>query len=139
MQNAARERYVIVAARFRHGSLQLIRGGLMRVRICGGREYNDCGRVWCELSLLHAQEPFTLVICGGARGVDAFALLWAETHDVPSIKCCARWDGVQAADCLIQSFEVGNPDLVIAFPGGPGTARSVTQAQSLRIRMVIID
>ena len=113
----------------------------MRVLVCGGRDYEDCERLWWELGCLHIQHPITLIITGGARGADSLARLWAESHNVASITYEAQSTRRVRVTSPLRNrllLEEGKPDLVVAFPGGYATADCVTQARALgiEIRMV---
>jgi len=54
----------------------------MRVLVCGGRAYTDRDELYAELDRLHAEYVFTTIIAGGAGGVDALALEWAQAHGI---------------------------------------------------------
>lgn len=97
----------------------------MRVLICGGRDYNDR---WFMFDCLDKYEaefgPFDCVIEGGARGVDTFAKIWANDLNIPVEEYPADWKTHGKSAGYIrnkQMLDEGKPDLVIAFPGGPGT------------------
>lgn len=103
----------------------------MKVVVCGGRDYDSPAHVWHDLNILHEQYKFTDLMQGGARGVDKFAKEWAATK--PEIKrhvCRAQWDryGNAAGPMRNARMMEWEPDFVIAFPGGKGTANLVKQA-----------
>lgn len=110
----------------------------MRVLICGGRDFNNVAFIWSRLDRLHEQTPFTAIITGGARGVDAIASEWAVTK--PGIQryvCKADWDKHGRAAGPIRNARMleWNPDLVVAFPGGRGTADMMRRAHEASVRI----
>jgi len=97
------------------------------VLVCGGRNYKDSRRVFEELDAL---EP-TLVIEGGASGADQLAFRWAQARQVPVITHFANWKALGRAAGPIRNGEMlarWKPNVVLAFPGGAGTANMVKQA-----------
>ena len=108
----------------------------MRVIVCGGRELANAAFVWLNLDRIHAEKPFTHFMQGGARGADAIARDWAITK--PGIEmyiCKANWDKDGKAAGPIRNARMleWKPDLVVAFPGGRGTADMVRQAKTAGI------
>lgn len=115
------------------------------VVVTGGRAYKDSRRVWAELS---GVGPIRFLLHGGANGADAFAGRWAAVHDVDWITMPARWrDGISAgaernermlrtALSLRQSEE---EILLVAFPGGAGTASCVQLAVGMGIPIKRIE
>lgn len=115
----------------------------MRVLICGGRNYDDSRRVYAVLDKLHAEAGVDRVIEGGARGADALARRWAENVGaVPVDTFEADWEahGTFAGPMRNQRMlDEGLPDLVIAFPGGRGTADMVRKARKAGVQVVEIS
>jgi hypothetical protein len=110
----------------------------MRVLVCGGRDYKDGTYVWDVLK----QHTITYLITGGARGVDTFAELYAMAHDISIRVYMAQWDKYGNAAGPIrnkQMLDEGKPDLVIAFPGGKGTANMVKLAKEARVKVIEIE
>lgn len=108
----------------------------MKVVVCGGRNFRSPAQVWRGLDDVHAERPITQLMHGGANGVDRFAREWAAKN--PAIKryvCHAQWEkhGKQAGPIRNKSMVKWGPDLVIAFPGGRGTADMVRQAKAAGI------
>lgn len=103
----------------------------MKVLVCGGRDFRSPAQVWHSLNNLHDELHFTEFMQGGARGVDEFAKEWAVTR--PEIKryvCKPRWDiyGKAAGPKRNARMLEWEPDFIVAFPGGRGTADMVRQA-----------
>ena len=105
----------------------------MRVIVCGGRELDNVAYIWSRLDRIHAETPFTHFMQGGARGVDAIAREWATTKPgVEMYVCKADWDkhGKAAGPMRNARMLEWKPDLVVAFPGGRGTADMVKRAKA---------
>ncbi|WP_445215473.1 DUF2493 domain-containing protein [Bradyrhizobium sp. Pa8] len=111
----------------------------MRVIVCGGRNFNNLDAVTRFLDMLHAIHGFTLVIHGGARGADWCANRWATVQRLP-IECFpAHWKVHHNAAGPIRNGQMlaeGQPALVIAFPGGSGTADMMKQARKAGVRVI---
>jgi hypothetical protein len=96
----------------------------MKVLVTGGRDYKDYGVVAQELAKL---KPDTIVQ-GGATGADHLARVWANANNVLCVTYPAQWKqhGKKAGYLRNkQMLEEEQPDLVLAFPGGKGTANMV--------------
>lgn len=107
----------------------------MIVLVTGGRNFNDPAFISRHLHVIHAGEPITLLIEGGARGADRIARNWAENRGIPVRTFPADWDKYGRAAGHIrntQMLEEGKPDLVVVFPGGAGTANMARQAEERR-------
>ncbi len=103
----------------------------MRVLVCGGRDYADEAAVFAVLDLLHAERPISVLIHGAARGADTLAASWARRRGIQGQAFPANWrkHGKAAGPVRnAQMLEEGQPVLVVAFPGGRGTADMVAQA-----------
>jgi hypothetical protein len=108
----------------------------MRVLVCGGRDYTDVTTVERVLDRLHERTPFSCVIHGGARGADTLAGLWAKSRNVPVETHPAAWSKYGRAAGMIRNEQMlrdGRPDVVVAFPGGVGTAGMVRIAREARV------
>lgn len=103
----------------------------MRVLVCGGRTYDDFTHLQKTLDEIDALMPITELIHGGARGADRLADYWARSRGLTPRVFLADWDehGKAAGPIRNQKMlDKGKPDLVIAFPGGRGTADMVSRA-----------
>ncbi len=56
---------------------------MVRVLVCGGRQFEDRDTLNAALDKLHLARGFTLLIAGGARGADSLAEAWAKAAGVP--------------------------------------------------------
>lgn len=110
----------------------------MRVLVCGGRDYSDEGRVYEVLDVFHEDYEVTAVITGGARGADEFARTWAKAAQVASLVFRPDWTESGKAAGPIRNqrmLDEGKPDIVIAFPGGRGTADMVKRARKAGVEV----
>ena len=96
----------------------------MRVIVCGGRNFNDVQFVLTKLDEFHANHPITELIEGGATGVDAYASAWCAHKNIKHERVNAEWHIYKKSAGAIRNKAMlaMQPDMVIAFPGGPGTA-----------------
>ena len=114
----------------------------MRAIVCGGRDYTDCERFVSAMHRVDAERgPLTVVIHGGARGADWLAHLWASSSGVArkEIVFKADWKtyGRSAGPIRNQRMiDEGQPDFVIAFPGGKGTEDMVRRAKRAGLEVV---
>jgi len=112
------------------------------VVVTGGREYNDAARVNACLDWIHAGACITVLVQGGARGADALAARWAREHLPPERRVTveAEWTrygksaGMRRNQLMLDTHK---PDLVLAFPGGTGTANCVFEARARRIPVLL--
>ncbi len=114
----------------------------MKVLVCGGRSFDDADFIFRELDRLHARYTFATLIEGDARGVDRIAGEWSRSRNIRLIEFPADWKNEGRHAALIRNERMlreGEPDLVIAFPGGNGTWHTCSQAEKLGIPVVRID
>jgi hypothetical protein len=79
------------------------------------------------------------VIDGDARGADRMAGEWACRRGIENIKFRAEWEklGRKAGPIRNQSMlDEGRPDVVVAFPGGRGTADMMMRARSAGVEVI---
>lgn len=114
----------------------------MIVLVCGGRDYGltdeQSDLIHGALARLHAEHNFTVVVEGGANGVDAVANAWAQLHGIHIATVSALWPfhGKRAGPLRNIAMLLLQPKLVIAFPGGRGTAHMVALAKQNGIPVV---
>lgn len=107
---------------------------MSRVLVCGGRRYVDYLRVF---QVLDEVKP-KVVITGAAPGADTLASRWAKEHAVPLIEMPAPWDKYPMAAGPMRNqwmIDHASPSLVIAFPGGRGTADMTRRARAAGIEV----
>ena len=112
-----------------------------RVLGCGGRDYSDRARVEEVLKVI---QPLTL-IHGGATGADSWVGEFGEKYQIPVAVYSALWweDGIYNPEAGFnrnaQMLEVAKPTLVVAFPGGNGTAHMVCLAREAGVLVVEVS
>jgi hypothetical protein len=99
----------------------------MRVLVCGGRDYTDREVVYACLAEAQFGLGMTVVIHGGATGADALAKEWCLENGFPQEEYLPHYGcwGKRAPLVRNQDMIDAKPDLVLAFPGGSGTAHMV--------------
>jgi len=112
----------------------------MRLLVSGSRIFTDRNKLWEKLSEL---KP-TIIIHGGARGVDTMADTYAKEHGIPCIKMEANWDYYQKAAGPIRNqwmLDLTNPDLVVAFPKGEarGTRHMMKIARAKGVEVIEVE
>ena len=66
----------------------------MRALICGGRQYQDVGFLWKTMDHIHATQPISEVIAGGASGADTLGASWAIERGIPCRVFMADWENL---------------------------------------------
>ena len=113
---------------------------LMTVLVCGGRDYTDRERLYRLLSFNRTK--IAMIVHGAAKGADTLADDWARANSVPCMRVPAEWEkfGKKAGFMRNEKMlSLGHPDLVVAFPGGAGTAMMVRLARNAGIRVLEVD
>lgn len=118
----------------------------MRILVCGGRTYgqNSDGsentkESWYLYDIL--EEYYSIhsdltIIQGGARGADSLAKNWAVYREVLYLEFPAEWGKYGLSAGMIRNtrmLDEGHPDLILAFPGGRGTANMIKQGKNRNI------
>ena len=113
-----------------------------RILICGGRDYTDYEALSAWLDQFSGETPITVVIHGGALGADSMAERWAQTRGVAVLRFDADWQKHGRAAGPIrnkQMLDEGKPDLVLAFPGGRGTANMIEQSKARGVPVILAN
>lgn len=111
----------------------------MKVLVCGGRDYADELHVFDVLDELWRDRAVEQVIHGGASGADSLARRWANYREVPHVPYPADWMRYGPAAGPLRNqrmLDHAKPDLVVAFPGGTGTADMVRRAKAARVEVL---
>lgn len=123
----------------------------MRVCVTGGRTFTDTTWLHAGLDLLHqVSGGITEVIEGGAPGADVRAGEWSERRlGKKATVVEAEWEnysrGLKAGQKnpagIIRNAEMVKlkPDIVLATPGGVGTADMVKQSQRAGLKVVFLE
>ena len=103
----------------------------MRVLITGGRKFDDIQLLETTLEDVHKSEAISVLIHGAASGADTLAGNWAARHDIQVVACPADWKRYGRAGGPMRNREMLelSPDILVAFPGGKGTADMVSAAE----------
>lgn len=125
-----------------------------KVLICGGRDYKEKYYFWEFLDAefrkrgwVHPPDkygnwlPCVKIIHGGAKGADTLADDYAVTNWCPVKEYPADWTKHGKLAGSIRNNEMlvkEQPDLVIAFPGGKGTANMIDQAKRRGVEVIEI-
>ena len=108
----------------------------MRTLVCGSRTFQD--RAFLD-RVLDTIGP-TEIIHGDATGADTLAGEYARERDIP----CTAYPPDRSLDGPGRDWKfnrnarmlhTSRPDLVVAFPGGPGTAHMVRTARKAGYRV----
>lgn len=116
------------------------------VLVCGGRDFSDRQTMFKVLGHLSTKHRFTTLIHGAARGADVMAGDWATSFGLYVVDMPADWATYGKAAGPIRNakmLEVGQPDLVVAFPEGrledsKGTRDMVTKAVAARVPVIVV-
>jgi hypothetical protein len=108
----------------------------MRVLVCGGRAYYNRDLIYRTLDGIHDQVSISCIIHGNAKGADILAGNWAKYRSVRCDEFEADWIGQGRSagpkrNALM--LKESKPDLVVAFPGGRGTADMMRKAKAAGI------
>ena len=110
--------------------------------ICGGRDFKNLEMFDSAMGdLIRLKGMPHKVVQGGAKGADWIGKCWAEKHAIRCYTEYADWDkhgkaaGPMRNQVMLDKY---SPDLVIAFPGGKGTADMVTKAHKAGVDVVEI-
>jgi hypothetical protein len=108
----------------------------VRIVVTGGRHFghtpSERAFIFAALDALHRKRHIARLAEGGARGVDRVCREWAELSHVEHICYPADWDLHRRAAGAIRNrlmYDTEMSDLLVAFPGGSGTADMVSYAR----------
>lgn len=113
----------------------------LRILVCGGRDFSDRDLVFRTLDALARRAVIGVVIEGNASGADRIAGYWARKKRIRNLKFPADWKAHGKAAGPIRNRRMlseGRPDLVVAFPGGRGTADMVSAARKAGVEVMLV-
>jgi SLOG family YspA-like protein len=114
----------------------------MRILVCGGRDFSDKQLLFDTLDRIDVERPISLVIHGAAHGADSFAGEWAMENLKAWAAYPADWTKHGKAAGAIRNRRMlveGRPDLVVAMPGGRGTANMIKIAHADGVEVMEIE
>lgn len=110
-----------------------------RVLICGGRYFGSTeAEMMAFIDALNYVRP-KLIVNGGASGADELSTVYARFKGIPYRVYTAEWDkygksaGPRRNALMLEKESI---DLVLAFPGGRGTADMVKKAKEANIKVI---
>lgn len=127
------------------------------ILVCGGRDFSSYKTVERVLDILvqRFDKNDLTIIEGGAPGADRMAGMWALRRGIWHASYRAKWEDLSHPDAAIrirangsrydamaghrrnqQMLDEGKPDLVVAFPGGTGTADMVRLAKRAGVEVI---
>lgn len=117
------------------------------VLVTGGRGYPDHEAVFSRLATCRqeaARSGLKLIVIHGdcPTGADHWAALWCRLERIEERRYRAQWSlyGRSAGPRRNQEMlDKGQPDLVLAFPGGRGTADLVRRAGTTGVLVAHLD
>lgn len=122
----------------------------MRILVCGGRTFHNFQLLTIALNDIAIEFdcktdgeegdwlPTFHIISGGAKGADSLAEDYATINGCAFTEYPADWNKHGKAAGPIrnqQMLDEGKPDLVVAFPGGNGTADMVSRAKKAGVEV----
>jgi hypothetical protein len=113
----------------------------MKVIVCGSHLYSQPNFIRQWLDWYHSGKRIKTLIEGGALHVDAIAGAWAVEHAIEHHKVKAEWTvyGLHAGPKRNAEMLLHGPHVVIAFPGGNGTANMVRQARAAGVPVIEVQ
>lgn len=103
----------------------------MKVAVVGSRSFHNQGLVNQALDLIQQQILITLIVSGGAQGVDTLAEEYAKLRNIPTQIIRPDYASYgRSAPIVRNGAIVDKADFVIAFWNGqsPGTKNSIERA-----------
>lgn len=110
------------------------------VLVTGGRDFADAGLVNLALTAIAPG----MVIEGGATGADRLCREWATAHGVQVLTMEANWAhygpaaGPRRNSAMVRVAQLCGA-VVVAFPGGSGTADCVGKARAAGLVVVEVE
>jgi|ERR1700674_539314 len=116
---------------------QRVKIPVYKALVCGGRNFSDRKLLFSSLDKLDVGH----VVEGGADGADTLAREWARARCRPFTEYTANWaeHGKGAGPRRNADMLEEEPNAIVAFPGGRGTAHMVALAAGRGFLIVKID
>lgn len=126
-----------------------------KILVCGGRDFDDRYKLYSFMDKLCEDRgwitpkddygnwlPVVTIISGMAKGADQIVADWAVINWTELKEFPADWNRYGRAAGYIrnkQMLDEGQPDLVVAFPGGKGTANMVKIAKATGVEVIEVS
>lgn len=123
-----------------------------RILVCGGRDFSNYRLLSQSLDkICIAREwvwdkeylmPAVVIISGMAKGADTLAIEWAIVNWCTWEEYPADWETYGKAAGHIrnqQMIDEGKPNLIVALPGGRGTADMIRRGKKAGVEIIQID
>ena len=127
----------------------------MLIGVTGGRKYGwmfdeenheventlETWFLYDVLETFREKYPTMELMHGGAKGADSWAHHWAVNKNIKTRVFKAEWNIYGKAAGVIRNTEMvwQKPDIVIAFPGGTGTADMIKQSLKAELKVIQVD
>jgi hypothetical protein len=113
----------------------------LTVGVTGGRSYRDYFTVQKALAKVSARFDITVVHGDCPTGADAWARQWCEMTGTPERRYPADWETKGQAAGFLRNEQMAKEagiQLLLAFPGGPGTNDMVQRCHRYGIPLKLI-
>lgn len=113
------------------------------ILVCGGRDFNNWFQLSTFLDDLQTLYPDGIkIISGGASGADFLAKVYCRDRGIEYTEYPAEWGRYGKQAGMIRNskmLELGNPDLVVAFPGGKETGNMIKISEQAGIPVASLE
>ena len=80
---------------------------MIRVLVCGGRNFKDSRKLAAVLDQLHVTDGISWLVNGGATGADILSSRWARARSIAYSEVLADWDDISHPDAVIKTRRDG--------------------------------
>lgn len=113
----------------------------MNILVCGGRDYDNQNFIFAKLDEFSRKNDVRILIHGAATGADSIAHAWALNNGVQTAVCRPNWERFGRKAGIMRNLAMLDldPDVVMAFPGGDGTAHMIYAATKAGKEVIDFD
>lgn len=112
----------------------------MKLIVAGGRDYRMTVVDYSILEGICNSLQVSVVITGGARGVDTSAHQWAKLRGYRTHEVLADWDQYGKSAGAIRNGRMAElGDMLLAYPGGRGTDHMVHIAWTKGLQVIEVN
>jgi hypothetical protein len=110
----------------------------MRIAVTGGRDYSNVVKVFTTLEILLYKNSIITLVVGDSKGADSHATVWAQKKNIPCEIYRADWNyyGRSAGPIRNKKMLESGIDLLVAFPGGAGTANMTRLCEQHHVKIL---